>query len=296
MKYKKKYIIFGAATSGRACTPLNIYNLFTPARAHQRALGEAANKIPKSLSSGGCTWSTIPEVKDAEYTTDYRGGGLQPKPRCFPPEIPEPGKGSHSKNRCAGSKDVYEYTPGGSKPPCPNNMEGTCVQVGRDEARWSKTNPPTDWTIDPPGPSSPSRPIYFKYSYRAVAGSIIKKGSGPCPPTPQPSTWYISDPVIITNFINQGLSRCEDRIRYYDCCCSCPPVKVPVIEYCQRPIQLNQAQVDQLRNGIVAAMVAGLCVLALTRGAALRALMLGAAGAAGCSTSEEEIESGCAPQ
>ncbi len=276
MKYVKKTTILGAVTQNRQCTPLNIYNLFTVARARQRAEAEAQNKIPPSVSNGNCTWSTIAEVKNATYKCE--SGALQPSPRCSP-ENPTPGNGSHGGS-CSGRKEMNEYAPGGSKPPCAGGTEGVCVQKGKDEARWSTNYQPSDWKMDPPAPGNFPKTVYLSYSYRWVANSLMKKGSGPCPSPPGPGSWFLVEGLKVGEFKTEIWRRCEDRMRTFDCCCSCPPdqVKVPQVvpglAPCYSYNNASQAQLESLLKAATAALVVGACAAAVVFAAKYTALFL----------------------
>jgi hypothetical protein len=132
--------------------------------------------------------------------------------------------------------------------------------------------------------------LVFEYRYTYSNGTPI--GSAKCSSAPSPTSWQKYGEAAGSANTEES-ERCVTTKKDYDCCCTCEPVKVPVIEYCREPVKINQAQVEQLRNAIAAALVVGLCVLAVTKGAALRALILGAAAAAACSTTEENIEGAC---
>ena len=298
MKYKRKET--RKKTKDRKCVDVSDYNYFNTGLAHTEALAQlqrAYGNLEKSFATP-CNWSVGFEVKNARFeilrgSTTY---GLSPKPRC---EAGDEQGGSKFDilGRCSGGPSKIEYTPGGSKPPCPNNKEGTCVLTNSEERPVSGSS----WQDNRGVPTETYRTA-LSYDYKFVPKSIKWKPSGKSCGTPMPEPWGTKqggggsvggirgDVKVITQ------SRCFDETKDYDCCCTCDPVKVPVLEYCPSPVRIpapTQAQMDQLRTAILVALAAGLCVLALTRGAALRALMLGAAGAAGCTTSEDEIEGSC---
>jgi len=290
--YKRKITFLCGATNQKTCTPPRIYDTFTAERAVLRAKSDAAKKLPKTVSEGGCTWSTIPEVRNAKYETSAGcPAKLQPRARCWP-ENPTPGNGTHGVRQDA--KQVIEYTPGGKKPPCANNVEGNCVQDGKDEAIWSKTGEATDWTLRDTGSNKSAYPIFLSYEYRWVADSITKSGTGQCPPPPGPGTWFVSDAAKVGEFMSEDWYRCEDRIRKYDCCCNCPEaVKALQIVGGLSPCPSYSMSNAQQKTLITAALLAGACVAAVALGAQFSAAAAGIALRYGCSTAYASITAYC---
>lgn len=302
MKYKKKTTEKNKSAEEARCVDPASYSILNQAAALAEAQSQATAYYndplnigePFVLPSNGCSWRVRVEVKDAYYTLiDFApiGWGLPPLPRCQ--QKPTKPTGT-SLGQCQNGTpiEVNEYTPGGTKPPCPNNVEGPCANSST-ERNWSEGS---SWQIDNSGRTEYKTAL--NYTFRLHPTSIYKKwGSGNCR-RPDSTPWFrkrgqgnTQSGRVKAKVTKE--SRCYDVTSNYDCCCTCPPVKVPYPIYCPRPIQLNQAQVNQLRNGIMIAFAAGLCALVVSRGTALRALMLGAIGAAGCDSGEEEIEGGC---
>jgi hypothetical protein len=288
MKYKKKSTKVKNNYAERGCISVKDYAIYTSRKANADALLSAKSLIPASpYVFNNCAWTLTPQVRNARFelrsgafSANIGGYGLQPSPRCSD-DAKALSKARGLSRNCGEPQgtDINEYTPGGQVPPCPGGAEGTCAPIDfystfSKGSFWGPLLKPEKMGVD------------LIFEYNSVASNPVPYNSGrPCgsPPT---FTW--GRKVLMGGFVEHGSSRrCVDNTNLFDCCCSCPPdqVKIPQVIPGLAPcsnLAINQAQVEQLRSAIEAAMIAGACILAVALAAKLTALLLPVLIPAGC--------------
>jgi hypothetical protein len=283
VKYKKKKISKNKYSDDRGCIDEASYAQFSQAAALIEAQQQADRRfMGATRSRNGCTWSTRVEVRNARYeaqTGTNSGYGLQPLPRCQ--IVNNPGDGSSLDPLGGTCKDgrpqeTNEYIPGGSRPPCPNNAEGTCVYVDRQKS-WSQGS---SWKVDPTEPFYESA-VTLTYDFRVVPNSVINRPSGRNCTKPDNDPWQTKTGAGLTSCARCKAkmvveSRCYDETVNYDCCCSCQPVEVPDVAYCTSP-NYDQSRYAAI-NQAYALLALGMCSAAI----GVTAPLWGIAAGAGC--------------
>ena len=293
MKYKKKEKRENGSDARRTCITTADYAKYSKLAATIEATKIANNLITKTTVSGGCTWQGAPELQYVSYTIDgglTRGYGPEPDFRCQDDRdvLDAP---SFSILGCGKPpKTVLEYIPGGSRPPCNGGVEGSCSETSKSR----EFTQGSQW--EPDGPGNPVD-VFLNFEYRTVFSNGSGGGSTKCNNPPSPTNWQRYSQKV-GQAQTEEEQRCVTDIKNYDCCCDCSqnPVKVaeiiPGLSPCYN-LQLNQAQAEQLKTAINAALIAGACVLAAVLAAKLSALVIGAALAARCAYAMVTLTAAC---
>jgi hypothetical protein len=282
MKYIKKVISTNISAKRRSCVDEGTYLLYTQDLARISARADAENRIPKQVSSQGCTWRTIAEVRDARYQLKTDGAyGLAPLPRCQNQDTRFDILGGMCTQPGLQRKETTEYRPGGGKPPCSNSV---CPPTPTTKVQ--KDSPGSTW--HPVNKKTAGVRVVYSYRWRplgVISFGPSQRGAGDCP-IPSPGNW-IAASINVTNATLTDETKCQEETKTYNCCCSCPPnqVKIPQLSPGLAPCQnlrVNQQQLYQLRSAIEGALIAGACIAAAVLAAKFTAIAIAAYTAAGC--------------